>query len=348
MKSVIKTRHLLLLAALCLSGSLAIVWVLMPAIDAPLTATQSSIEIAPGDTQQARDTNLHIQQQQIGRLPALPPLPRSLRDTQHNVRLHSDAQGNLILSADILHLFEFYLTALSEEPLEASLNRISRDLATQLQGPALEQARDLLRRYLDFKIALGELHNLPAIMDNQGRYALDAIRLRQQQVQALRQQHFSSTEYPVFFQEQDDYDAFMQEQLQLAENQNLGARQRQEAIAQLEQQLPESLRKAREEATRETRLYEQVELMKQQGASAEELFQLRTQVLGNEAATALAQLDEQHAQWDKRLASYEQERAAIEQSGLSPQDQKMAVASLIEQRFEPDERSQIEALELYR
>jgi lipase chaperone LimK len=348
MNSVIKTRHLLLLTALCLSGSIAIVWLLMPTMDTPPTTIQSSAEIASGDAQQARDTNLQIQQQQIDSLPALPPLPRSLRDTQHNVRLQSDAQGNLIVRADILHLFEFYLTALSEEPLEVSLNRISRDLAAQLQGPALEQARDLLRRYLDFKIALGDLHNLPAIMDSQGRYALDAIQLRQQQVQALRQQHFSSTEYPIFFQEQDDYDAFMQQQLQLAEDQSLDASQRQEAIAQLEQQLPENIRQAREEATRETRLYEQAELMKQQGASAEELFQLRAQVLGNEAATALAQLDEQHAQWDKRLASYEQERAAIEQSGLSPQDKSMAVANLIEQRFQPDERPQVEALELYR
>jgi len=345
---VIKTRHLLLLAALCLSGSLAIVWLLTPTTGSPPTAAQSSAEIAPDDTQQARDTNLQIQQQQIDRLPPLPPLPRSLRDTQHNVRLHSDAQGNLILSADILHLFEFYLTALSEESLEVCLNRISRDLAAQLQGAALEQARDLLRRYLDFKIALGDLHNLPAIMDSQGRYALDAIQLRQQQVRALRQQHFSSSEYPVFFQEQDDYDAFMQQQLQLAEDQTLDAGQRQEAIAQLEQQLPESIRQAREEATRETRLYEQVERMKQQGASAEQLFQLRAQVLGHEAATALAQLDEQHAQWNKRLASYEQERAAIEQSGLSPQDKQSAVASLIEQRFQPDERPQVEALELYR
>lgn len=345
---MIKTRHLLLCAALSLGGSIAIVLLLLPEPTEQPSPPQLATSATANDAQQARDTNLQIQQQQIDRLPALPPLPRSLRDTQHNVRLHSDAQGNLILSADILHLFEFYLTALSEEPLEVSLNRISRDLAAQLQGAALEQARDLLRRYLDFKIALGDLHNLPAIMDSQGRYALDAIQLRQQQVRALRQQHFSSSEYPVFFQEQDDYDTFMQQQLQLAENQALDAGQRQEAIAQLEQQLPESIRQAREEATRETRLYEQTERMKQQGASAEELFQLRAQVLGNEAAAALAQLDEQQAQWNKRLASYEQERAAIEQSGLSPQDQKMAVARLIEQRFQPDERPQVEALELYR
>ncbi|MFZ3155218.1 lipase secretion chaperone [Pseudomonas sp.] len=344
---MIKTRYLLLLAALCLGSSLAAVLLFLPQPGDP-SAAESTPTVAATDAQQAQQTNLRIQQQSIHSLPALPPLPRSLQGSQHGVRLQSDAQGNLLLSSDILHLFDFYLSALSEEPLEVSLNRISRDLAAQLQGPALEQARDLLRRYLEFKIALGDLHKLPAIMDDQGHYALDAVHLRQQQVQALRQQHFSSREYSVFFQEQDHYDAFMQQQLQLAEDQNLDAGQRQAAITQLEQQLPESIRQAREEATRETRLYEQTELLKQQGASAEELFQLRAQVLGNQAATALAQLDERQAQWDKRLASYEQERAAIEQSGLSPQDRHMAVASLIEQRFNPDERPQVEALELYR
>lgn len=345
---MIKTRYLLPLAALCLGSGLAAVLLFLPQPSDPPAAAESTPPVASTDAQQAQQTNLRIQQQNIHSLPALPPLPRSLQDSQHGVRLHSDAQGNLLLSSDILHLFDFYLSALSEEPLEVSLNRISRDLAAQLQGPALGQARDLLRRYLEFKIALGDLHKLPAIMDNQGRYALDAIRLRQQQVQALRQQHFSSSEYSVFFQEQDDYDAFMQQQLQLAADQQMDSGQRQAAITQLEQQLPESIRQAREEATQETRLYEQAELMKQQGASAEELFQLRAQVLGNEAATALAQLDERQAQWDKRLASYEQERAAIEQSGLSPQDRHMAVANLIEQRFKPDERPQVEALELYR
>jgi lipase chaperone LimK len=343
-----KTRHLLAIGALCLTGSLTAVWFFLPQTGEPEISSVTDYEQPATDAKQARHTNLHVQQQQIDSLPALPPLPRSLRDTQHNVSLRTDAQGNLLLTVDILHLFEFYLSALAEEPLEISLNRISQDLAGQLKGPAPEQARDLLKRYLDFKIALGDLYKLPAIMDSQGQYALDAIRLRQQHVLTLRQQHFSTPEYQIFFQEQDDYDALMQQQLQLAQDPALDGPQRQQAIEALEQQLPEPMRLAREQATAQTRLHEQAEQMKQQGASAEELFQLRAQSLGNQAATALAQLDQHYAEWDKRLASYEQERAAIQQSGLSPQDQKMAVASLIEQRFKPDERLQVEALELYR
>lgn len=340
---MIKTRHLLL-TTLCLGSSLAIV-LLVSQPEAPPTPPQQAASAAPGDARQARQTNQQIQQQRIDQLPALPPLPRSLQSTQHGVRLSTDEQGNLRLSADILHLFDFYLSALSEEPLEISLNRISQDLAAQLQGQALEQARDLLRRYLDFKIALGDLHNLPAILDSQGQYALDAITLRQQQVQALRQQHFSGAEYLVFFQEQDTYDAFMLQQLQLAQNPALDSPQRHQSIEALEQQLPEPMRQAREQAMLETRVFEQAEQLKQQGASAEALFQLRAQALGEEAARALAELDQRQAQWEQRLASFEQERDSIRQSGLSLQDQQQAIAQLIERRFEPEERPQVQALD---
>ncbi len=342
---MIKTRNLLLLAALCLGSSLAVVFLLLPEPDEQPATPELAPSFAPGDAEQARQTNLQIQQQSIHRLPPLPPLPRSLRDSTHGVRLSSDEQGNLRLSADILHLFDFYLSALSEEPLEVSLNRISQDLAAQLQGPALDQARDLLRRYLDFKIALGDLHNLPAIMDAEGRYVLEAITQRQQQVQALRQQHFSTREYPVFFQEQDAYDSFMLQQLQLAQNQTLDAAQRQQALDSLEQQLPEPMRQAREQAMLQTRVFEQAEQLKQQGAGAEALFQLRAEALGAEAAQALAELDQRQAQWEQRLASFEQERAVIRQSGLSPQDQQQAIAQLIEQRFAPEERLQVQALD---
>ncbi len=151
----------------------------------------------------------------------------------------------------------------------------------------------------------------------------------------------------MFFQEEDNYDSYMLAHLKLAQDQSLDAGQRQQALEQLEQQLPEAIRKSRQQATQQTELYELTEQMKQDGASAEALFQVRAEALGSEAATALAELDQRQAQWNSRLASYEQEREAIRQSGLSAQDQQAAVASLIERRFQPAERLQVQAMEMY-
>jgi lipase chaperone LimK len=339
-------RHLFLLGAICLAAGIgAIGWMLNQQATDLATASALPSETRQADPAAALRTNQAIQNQPIQALPELPPLPRSLQGSSPDVQLQTDADGNLLLKADILHLFEFYLSALVEEPLETSLTRISLALAEQLQGPALAQARDLLKRYLEFKIALAELHDLPAAMDANGHYALAALTQRQQRLQALRQQHFSAEENLVFFQEQDSYDNFMLQQLQLSQDQSLDAGQRQQAIEQLEQQLPEPIRQARAQATRQTQLYERTEQMKQDGASAAALFKVRAEVLGDEAATALAALDQRQAQWNQRLASYQQERAAIRESGLSAQDQQAALASLIEQRFEPSERMQVQALE---
>lgn len=343
-------RTLLLLTALCLAvgiGSASLLSSQFDVAPAPASATPAATPATPDAALQARQTNQAIHASALDQLAKLPPLPRSLQGSSPDVRLSSDAEGNLRLSADILHFFDFYLSALAEEPLQTSLTRISLALAEQLQGPALEQARDLLKRYLDFRIALADLHQLPAATDASGQYALTAIAQRQERLHALRLQHFSAEENRVFFQEQDSYDSFMLEQLQLAQDQSLGADQRQQAIERLEQQLPEPIRQAREQATQQTRLYELTEQMKQSGASAEALFQVRAETLGHEAAAALAVLDQRQADWNQRLRDYQEQRSTIRQSGLSPTDQEAAIAELIEQRFAAQERLQVQALEHY-
>jgi lipase chaperone LimK len=343
-----RTRQIFMLSAVCLAAAIGAASLLVsqePSAPAPLSNSQNESQQA--DPVAALHTNQSVQNKALDALPKLPPLPRSLQGSDHDVRLHTDADGNLLIEADILHLFEFYLSALAEEPLELCLTRISLALAAQLQSPALDQARDLLKRYLDFKIALADLHTLPGAVDTSGAYALDAIELRQQRLRDLRLQHFSAHEAQVFFADEDSHDRYMLQRLKLAQDQSLDAAERQQALDRLEQQLPEPMRQARQRATEQTRLYELTEQMKQDGASAEALFQVRAETLGNEAATALAELDRRQAQWNSRLASYEQEREAIRQSGLSPQDQQTAVASLIEQRFEPEERLQVQAMELY-
>nr|WP_298111182.1 lipase secretion chaperone [uncultured Pseudomonas sp.] len=343
-----RTRQIFLLSAICLAVGITTAGLLVSREQSTPTPGASALgEHRQADPVAARHTNQTLQTTAIEALPKLPALPRSLQGSDHDVRLHTDADGNLLIEADILHLFEFYLSALVEEPLELCLTRISLALAEQLQGAALDQARDLLKRYLDFKIALVELHALPGAVDASGAYALDAIELRQQRLRDLRLQHFSAHEAQVFFQEEDSYDDYMLQRLKLAQDQSLDPAERQQALERLEQQLPEAMRQARQQATQQTQLYELTEQMKQDGASAEALFQARAEVLGDEAATALAELDQRQAQWNSRLASYEEEREAIRQSGLSTQDQQAAVASLIERRFEPEERLQVQAMELY-
>ena len=123
----------------------------LPATAAPLTATST-----PEDSRsrEARDLNHNLRETPATSLPDPGPLPPSLAGAHHGVQLRMDAQGNLLLQADLLHLFDFYLAGREEEGLDKVLTRIHRDLATQLREPALGQARDLLRRYVDYRLSL--------------------------------------------------------------------------------------------------------------------------------------------------------------------------------------------------
>ena len=67
---------------------------------------------------------------------------------------------------------------------------------------------------------------------------------------------------------------------------------------------------ARAESMRHGELYAATLTLQDQGASAEEIRQLREQALGSAAADALADLDRQQAAWQRRLSDYAYEQAS--------------------------------------
>ena len=250
-----------------------------------------------------------------------------------------DAQGNLLLQADLLHLFDFYLAGREEEGLDKVLTRIHRDLATQLREPALDQARNLLRRYVDYRIALQDLPEADASLDP------GALRQRLDALNALRQQFFSADEYALFFARENAEDEYMVQRLALTRQAGLSEEQRAQALAELELQLPEEVRMARAESIRHGELYAATQTLQEQGASAEEIRQLREQTLGSAAADALADLDRQQAAWQQRLSDYAAERNRLRQSGLNDSQLQAAIAELQASRFDERERLRVQALD---
>lgn len=313
----------------------------------PLPSTLSPSEptapiaSVPSDerSQQASALNRQLRETPATALANPGPLPPSLQGASHGVSLRADAQGNLTLQADLLHLFDFYLAGREEEGLDKVLVRIHRDLAAQLQGNALDQARDLLRRYVDYRIAL---QNLPEAGSD---LEAGALRQRLDALNAVRQQYFSAEEYALFFARDNAEDEYMVQRLALSQQAGLSEEQRQQAVAELELQLPEEVRAVRAESMRHGELYAATQALQQQGASAEEIRQLREQQLGSEAANALAELDRQQAAWQQRLADYAAERNRLRDAGLSDSDLQAAVAELQASRFDELERKRVQALD---
>ena len=257
------------------------------------------------------------------------PLPASLQGASHGVALRSDAEGNLLVQDDILRLFEFYLAAIEEESIEALLQRIQWELASQLQDPARQQANDLLRRYLDYRLALMALPQ-PTTLDSH------TLAAHLQQVDALRQQHFSSVEQTALFAAERAEDAHLLATLQ--NNESPGSAAEPGEMLSVEQRLQ------RQQASRDAEVFEQVEQLRASGASAGQIYAVREQQLGSEAATALAQLDEQQALWQQRLQVFAAERQRIHELSLPAEEQRQAISTVLASSFDEREQLRVRAL----
>lgn len=287
---------------------------------------------------QVRSLNQQLSQHSSAQLPNPGTLPVPLQGASHGVILQADGNGQLRLQPELLQLFDFYFSAIDEEPVAQILLRIHHDLASQLHEPALAQARDLLKRYLDYRLAMADL---PA-----GNAAPSAETFAQhlEALTRLRGEYFSAEESQAFFNSDLSQDQFMLAQLRLNER-GLSPEQQRHELAQLEASLPAEQRAVRQQVSRDGELYAASEALRAAGASDEAIYQLRASTLDPQAASALQQLDEQRRQWQARLQAYAAERNSLRQSGLSPTDQQLAIEQLLAQGFDERERLRVMALD---
>ncbi|WP_034026204.1 lipase secretion chaperone, partial [Pseudomonas aeruginosa] len=136
------------------------------------------------------------------------PLPTSFRGTSVDGSFSVDASGNLLITRDIRNLFDYFLSAVGEEPLQQSLDRLRAYIAAELQEPARGQALALMQQYIDYKKELVLLErDLPRLAD------LDALRQREAAVKALRARIFSNEAHVAFFADEETYNQFTLERL---------------------------------------------------------------------------------------------------------------------------------------
>ncbi len=270
------------------------------------------------------------------------PVPASLDGLDHNVVLLTDEHGNLIVNSDTLDLFEFYLSAMGEEPLENILIRIRHDIENQLTAAAKDQAFKLLKNFVDYKIELSSLAN---DLNNTTSSQLENLALQKASVASLRAKYFTPDTYQAFFLQEERYDEFMLAQLAIQQNSELDALQKKQQLDALSNELPDDIQRIRQTVSRHADLYQDAQDMRNNGASNEDIYQLRANTLGDDAASALAELDLKRNQWQQRLNQYAQQRDAILDSGLSDDDSQMAIDTLISQNFSRPESIRVKALD---
>jgi lipase chaperone LimK len=274
----------------------------------------------------------------------LESLPPSLAGTDVDGEFEVDAAGHLKITGSIRRIFEYFLSTLGEENLASIQARLKAYIRHKLKDPAAAEATQLLDQYLAYKQALKDIPqaggSAAATLDPQ------ALRQQMQQVQALRQQFFTPEVVTAFFGDEEAYDRYSLDRLEVLQDKRLTAVQRAQRLAALEAQLPAPMREAMGAITKAQSLEALTADWKQRGGSAAELRQIREKLVGPEAADRLEALDTENAAWDQRMNAWYAERAAIlGNKSLSEADRQREVEQARASRFEAGERLRVESLE---
>ena len=267
------------------------------------------------------------------------PQANSLRGTEVDGRLQTDADGNLLISDQLRHLFDYYLSTTGEQNHAQIVAQIQALIRDSLDEPARSQALDLFQRYLDYQRALVELEqDFPAAAD------IDSLWARQDAVERLRADLFSPAEHQAFFAAEESYNRFTLERLSILHNPNLSDEEKAQDIEALRESLPEAMQALLVPQIHQD-LRQQTQALRAAGASESAVRDLRMEMVGPEATARLEALDVQRAQWQQRLDDFVRERDAIlSQPGLADSDRNSAIQALLDARFDSTEQLRVSAL----
>lgn len=259
--------------------------------------------------------------------------PTSLRGTQVDGELLVDARGNLVLTSQVRHLFDYFLSLIGEESSQQARQRIRDHLTAQLDEPARGQALELLETYLDYQYQLVDLEARFPVAEH-----LEDLLAREQAVQQLRARLFSREAHEAFFAGEEIYNNFTLERLTIQQDPSLSDREKGLAIEALRENLPEEMQQLLVPQIHND-LREQTLALRAAGADEGRIRQLRMGMLGPEATERLEELDRSRAEWRERVAAFQQERERIlSQPGLADSDRRAAVNALLEEQFTANER----------
>ncbi|MEO8838928.1 MAG: lipase secretion chaperone [Herbaspirillum sp.] len=271
------------------------------------------------------------------------PFVRSLQGTYPDGAAQVTADDSLVADAALRELFDYYLTAIGEKSLAEIRVEIEKELDKQMSPTAAQQAKQVLTRYLNYRTALVAVEKNPQAIGN----GVSAIRQRFNAAQQLRSQFFSAAENQAMFGFDDAYDLDALSRLEISQNTNLSAAQKREKMDALDAAMPPEIRAAKEEPRKIIKLEETAEQMRTKGASEDDIYRMRAAALSPEAATRLADLDQDEANWKNRITSYLTDRQRIQQqSAQLPDSQRQALLQqLRDAQFSADEQRRLPAYE---
>jgi lipase chaperone LimK len=251
--------------------------------------------------------------------------------------------GSALASGELRRLFDYYLSAVGEQALDAIVAQIRSELNSRLPSEQAQRANRLLGLYIEFKRELVEVDAKPELAGN----GVAAIRKRMLAVQDLRARYFTQDEVQGMFGFEDAYDMDAIARLEVSQDPNLTAQQKQQQLAALDVAMPDALRREREASHGVVRVEQQAVAMRAKGATDDDIYRMRANEFDPQAAARLAEVDREEAAWKARIAHYQSERGRVmkNMANASESERQSALAQLQQSLFTEAERPRLVAYE---
>lgn len=273
-------------------------------------------------------------------------LPRSLQDTDVDGDIIIDENKQLVVTEGLRRLFDYFLSALGEEDEAVIYARVESYIRNHTPEPAASQAVAIFDQYIAYLKALPEIErrygNLQLQATKNGELDLSVVTQQKQDMAKLRQQHFAKDTIIAFFGAEDDYDDYSMEMIRINQNNQLSDSQKQAARQDYISRMPDNTAKINiEQQANLNELINRTEQMKAKGATAEELYHMRRELVGAPAAARLAQVDQEDADFDQRFLQYKTQKQRLLSQNADKAHAQTQIDQLEQQLFDDTERKRL-------
>ena len=262
----------------------------------------------------------------------LPYFSPSQQDTEINCQMNLDASSRLMVNEHTRDCFEYFITQYGEKTIEQIKKDFKAYITQNYKEPSLTQILDLWNRYMDYRARLGSLQ-APSLSQDDPQY----YRSIYNSTQNLRKQFFSDYEIEGLFGTENTYHVYTLKRMDVINDKKLSEAEKAQKLKALFDELPEDWKENLEQMNKLEDLHKLTADIKARGGSAEEIHQMRMNLVGPEATQRLETLDTQRADWKNTVNSYLSERDSILKSGLSDDAKQKAVQQLRAQHFSSKE-----------
>ncbi|WP_347453522.1 lipase secretion chaperone [Acinetobacter sp. ANC 7454] len=266
----------------------------------------------------------------------------SQQDTEINCQMLLDNGNHLIVNEQTRNCFEYFITQFGEKTIEQIKQDFKAYISENHKEPVLSQILDLWDRYMQYRQSMGEL-TPPAGLDQEDPAYYRSIYAS---TKNLRKRFFSDYEIEGLFGTENTYHEYTLDRMEVMADKSLSEAEKAQRLKELFEQLPEDWQENLEQLNKLEDLRKLTADIKARGGSAEEIRQMRLNLVGPEATQRLEHLDSERATWKADVTHYLTERDSIMKSGMNDGAKQKAVEQLRAQHFkEPGDRLRVETFE---